>query len=208
MGSGRTPAVSRTFPIRYRVLDGWPSPGRGYDGTKRHGTTPYELWTAPSEVLDPALFSDTFDASPEGLALASHGRILHANPPFVSLFGYSTPSEVAGRPLTDFRMSPDSHDCVLQNSGDTARISNGNPLCDFLRWFPTARVESGCSTPRFGESKIRAADGCAMSASASGDAGRIHLKILFGARTRGEPQFAIGNGRGHHRAKTVGAAAS
>jgi len=139
------------------------------------------------------LFSDTFDASPEGLALASHGRILYANPAFVSLFAYSSPSEVAGRPPTDFRMSPDSHDCVLQNSGDTARISNGNPLCDFLgrrKDGSPVRVESGCSAFRFGESKIRAADGCAMSASASGDPGWIHLKISFGARTRGEPQFA------------------
>jgi len=112
---------------------------------------PYELWTAPSEVLDPALFSDTFDASPEGLALASHGRILYANPAFVSLFGYSSPSEVAGRPLTDFRMSPDSHDCVLLNTGETARIRNGNPLCDFLgrrKDGSPVRVESACSALR------------------------------------------------------------
>ena len=111
----------------------------------------------PSDLLDPGLFSDTFDASPEGLALASHGRILHANPAFASLFGYSDPSELTGRPLTDFRTDPVSHDCVRLNSGDTARISNGNPLCDFLgrrKDGSSVRMESTCSAFRSGKRKF------------------------------------------------------
>jgi len=66
----------------------------------------------PSEALDPALFGDTFDASPEGLAAASHGRILRVNPAFASLFGYYGPTELAGRSLADFRMDADSRECI------------------------------------------------------------------------------------------------
>jgi PAS domain-containing protein len=86
----------------------------------------------PSEALDPASFGDTFDASPEGLAVASHGRILRVNPAFASLFAYSGPTELAGRSLADFRMDADSRECIRRNGGDAARISNGNPLCDFM----------------------------------------------------------------------------
>lgn len=111
----------------------------------------------PSEVLDPALFSDTFDASPEGLALTSHGRILHANPAFASLFGYASASELAGRPLADFRMDPDSHECIRLNGTDAARISNGNPLCEFLGRRgdgSSVRLESTCSAFRSGGRKF------------------------------------------------------
>jgi len=48
-------------------------------------------------------------------------------------------------------MSPDSHDCVLLNTGETARISNGSPLCDFLgrrKDGSPVRVESACSALR------------------------------------------------------------
>jgi len=110
-----------------------------------------------SEVLDPALFADTFEANPEGLALASHGQLLCANPAFASLFGYSSPSEIAGRPLTDFRMDPDSHDCIRLNNGDAARIANGNPLCGFLgrrKDGSSVRVESTCSVFRSGSRKF------------------------------------------------------
>ena len=54
---------------------------------------PLRVLDEPEKSLAPALFSDTFDASPEGLALDSPCRILHANPAFAGLFGYSNPAE-------------------------------------------------------------------------------------------------------------------
>ncbi len=102
----------------------------------------------PSVLLDPALFSDTFDASPEGLALGSQGRILHANPAFASLFGYSSPSEITGMSLADFRMQPELVDCIRLNGTDAARISNGNPLCEFVgrrKDGTSFQVESTCA---------------------------------------------------------------
>jgi len=111
----------------------------------------------PSEALDPALFGDTFDASPEGLAVASHGRILRVNPAFASLFGYSGPTELAGRSLADFRMDADSRECIRRNGGVAARISNGNPLCDFIsrrKDGSSVRMESTCAAFRSGGRKF------------------------------------------------------
>jgi len=114
--------------IRYRVLDGWLSPGRGEHGTSAMGQ-PLRALDAPSEVLDPALFSDTFDASPEAGSSQPWPHPL-CRPGIRQLVRYPAhPRLPADTHPTDFRMSPDSprlRSC--RNSGDTARISNGIPV--------------------------------------------------------------------------------
>jgi two-component system, cell cycle sensor histidine kinase and response regulator CckA len=109
---------------------------------------PRRVLNEPSKSLNSALFSDTFDASPEGLALASNGRILHANAAFASVFGYVNPGEIAGRALAEFRVDADSYDCVRISGVDAARTSNGNPLCEFRgrrKDGSSVRMESTCS---------------------------------------------------------------
>jgi PAS domain S-box-containing protein len=103
--------------------------------------------------IEPELFSDMLDASPEGLALTSRGRILHANPALGALFGYADPSELKGRLLSELLMNPGNHDCARLNGTDTARISNGNPLCEFLgrrKDGSSLQAESTCATFRSG----------------------------------------------------------
>src|SRR5262245_59944457 len=85
-----------------------------------------------SPPIQSDLFSDMLDASPEGLALTSGGRILHANPALADLFGFADSSELKGHLLSELLMNPGNHDCARLNGSDTARISNGNPLCEFL----------------------------------------------------------------------------
>jgi PAS domain S-box-containing protein len=114
---------------------------------------PQPVLDDPPEVFDPALFRNTFEACPDGLALGSHGLIVRANSAFATLFGYSGPSEVTGRLLADFRMDPENHDCIRLSGVDAARIRNGNPLCEFLgrrKDGSSIPVESTCSAFRSG----------------------------------------------------------
>ena len=100
----------------------------------------------PSESCDAELLKAALDASPEGAALAERGRVLYANAAFAELFGYSDCSEVEGKALADFRA--DDQGCVRTCATDTARISNGNPLCEYLgrrKDGTPIRVESTCS---------------------------------------------------------------
>jgi len=100
-------------------------------------------------AIERDLFSETLDASPEGLALTSRGRILHANPALADLFGYADPSEPVERLLSELLMDPAKHDCARLNGADTARTSNGNPLCEFLgrrKDGSPLHAESTCAT--------------------------------------------------------------
>jgi len=100
----------------------------------------------PSESCDADLLKAALDASPEGMALAERGRVLYANASFAELFGYSDCAEVRDKPLADFRV--DGQGCVRTCVTDTARISNGNPLCEYLgrrKDGTPIRVESTCA---------------------------------------------------------------
>ena len=104
-----------------------------------------------SPPIQSDLFSDMLDASPEGLALTSGGRILHANPALADLFGFADSSELKGHLLSELLMNPGNHDCARLNGTNTARISNGNPLCEFLgrrKDGSPLHAESTCATFR------------------------------------------------------------
>jgi two-component system, cell cycle sensor histidine kinase and response regulator CckA len=118
---------------------------------------PLRVLDDPSEILDPVPFKDALEASPEGMVLSSQGRVLYANPAFAALFGYNGPSEIAGKHLVDFREDPSTQDCIRLNGADAARISNGNPLCEFLgrrKDGTTIPVESTCSAFHSGGHKL------------------------------------------------------
>jgi len=103
----------------------------------------------PSESCDAELLKAALDASPEGMALAESGRVLYANAAFAELFGYSDSSEVLDKALADFRA--DASGCIRACVTDTARISNGNPLCEYLgrrKDGTSIRVESTCAAFR------------------------------------------------------------
>jgi PAS domain S-box-containing protein len=75
-----------------------------------------ELARAAAEAAAQAILAN----SPDGIAAECDGAIAYANQRFAELYGYDSPAQVTGRPVTDF-LAPEDHDRVAEYSAARTR---------------------------------------------------------------------------------------
>ena len=101
---------------------------------------------SPTEVLNAEQLIAAFENSPEGLAIADHGRIVYANAAFAELFAYSDPAEMSGKALSSLR--PGSHQCERTSLRSGSAREGGGRVCEFQgqrKNGSKVQVESSCS---------------------------------------------------------------
>jgi len=101
---------------------------------------------SPTQVLDAEQLIAAFENSPEGLAIADHGRIVYANAAFAELFAYSDRAEMGGKALSSLR--PRSYQCARTSLGSSPASESGGRVCEFLgrrKNGTKVQVESSCS---------------------------------------------------------------
>jgi PAS domain-containing protein len=88
------------------------------------------LLGSPTQILDAQQLIAAFENSPEGLAIADHGRIVYANAAFAELFAYSDRAEMSGKALSSLR--PRSYQCERTSLGSSPASESGGRVCEFL----------------------------------------------------------------------------
>lgn len=101
----------------------------------------------PVSVASADLRPAAFEACPESLAVVSEGILVHVNPAFAHLFGYSHEAELQGKPLAD--LLPDKHRCARLSKGTASLPSScGYPGCRYQgrhKDGSSSSMESYCS---------------------------------------------------------------